>query len=357
NFSKWAEICRHVVMHYNDGWDNGYHYNITYWEIWNEPDLSGFWNGTAEQYYEMYEKTSRTLKEYNSSLKIGGPCTSSIGNANYTTGFLDYVAEHGLPLDFFSWHMYADSPNELYGASRAVRKMLDDHGFTECENINTEWNINILSPQRDKDNAKNAAFTASSLILFQDTGIDHAFRYRGTQNNDWLMRLIGFDLSLFAADGTFKRPALSYLAMHYLARDTPIRLSTPTNVSAGITCLAGISGDKTNISILISNYDGPDTECDIAVDNLPWHSYRAVHYLIDEKHHLEVVEDNEMDSSAYNTTELIGKNSVHFIRLTNSTSIPDEGPEVASIPLLLRLPFLDPIFRIMGVILLSMIFG
>ena len=357
NFSKWAEICKHVVMHYNDGWDNGYHYNITYWEIWNEPDLGGFWNGTAEQYYEMYEKTSRTLKEYNSSLKIGGPCTSSIGNANYTTGFLDYVAEHGLPLDFFSWHMYADSPNELYGASRAVRKMLDDHGFTECENINTEWNINILSPQRDKDNAKNAAFTASSLILFQDTGIDHAFRYRGTQDNNWLMRLLGFDLSLFAADGTFKRPALSYLAMHYLARDTPIRLSTPTNVSAGITCLAGISGDKTNISILISNYDGPDTECDIAVDNLPWHSYRAVHYLIDEKHHLEVVEDNEMDSSAYNTTELIGKNSVHFIRLTNSTSIPDEGPEVASIPLLLRLPFLDPIFRIMGVILLSMIFG
>ncbi|HHH84219.1 MAG TPA: hypothetical protein ENL29_01990, partial [Thermoplasmatales archaeon] len=61
NFSKWAEICKHVVMHYNDGWDNGYHYNITYWEIWNEPDLGGFWNGTAEQYYEMYEKTSRTL--------------------------------------------------------------------------------------------------------------------------------------------------------------------------------------------------------------------------------------------------------------------------------------------------------
>jgi len=316
-------------MHYNDGWDNGYRYNIIYWEIWNEPDLSGFWNGTAEQYYELYEKTAKTLKEYNSSLKIGGPCTSSIYNANFTTAFLDYVSVHNIPLDFFSWHMYTENPDELYEASLSVRKMLDDHGFTECENINTEWNINILLPQRDNDNAKNAAFTASVLTLLQDAGIDYVFRYRGTQDDNWLMKILGFDLSLFTA----------------------------ANVSAGITCLAGISDDRTNISVLISNYDGPDTECDIAVDNLPWDSYRAVHYLIDEKHHLEVVEDNELASSAYNTTELIEKNSVHFIRFTNSTVIPNEGPNVASIPLLLRLPFLDPIFRIIGLILLSIIFG
>jgi len=357
NFSKWAEICKHVVMHYNDGWDNGYHYNITYWGIWNEPDLSGFWNGTAQEYYALYETTARTLKEYNESLKVGGPCTSSVLNENYTTAFLEYVAENSVPLNFFSWHLYDDSPSSFYEASRYIRKILDIYGFTECENINTEWNTYILLPQREKDNARNAAFTASVLTLLQDAGIDYAFRYRGTQDNNWLARILGFDLSLFTADGTFKRPALSYLAMHYLARDTPIRLSTPTNISAGITCLAGISGDRTNISILISNYDGPDTECNIAVGNLPWDSYRAFHYLIDEKHHLEIIEDNELKSSAYNTTQLIEKNSIHFIRLTNSTAIPDEGPQVASIPLLLRLPFLDPIFRIVGLVLLSIIFG
>ena len=27
-----------VIKHYNSGWANGYHYNIKYWEIWNEPD-------------------------------------------------------------------------------------------------------------------------------------------------------------------------------------------------------------------------------------------------------------------------------------------------------------------------------
>ena len=50
NFTKWAEICKHVVMHYNYGWNNGFFYNITYFEIWNEPDLDGFWTGTAMDY-------------------------------------------------------------------------------------------------------------------------------------------------------------------------------------------------------------------------------------------------------------------------------------------------------------------
>lgn len=101
NFSKWAEVCKHIVIHYNDGWANGYHYNITYWKIWNEPDFIGFWNGTAEQYHRLYNITAKTLKSYNSSLKIGGSCTSSVADVNYITKFLEYVAEKDTPVGFF----------------------------------------------------------------------------------------------------------------------------------------------------------------------------------------------------------------------------------------------------------------
>ena len=63
DFQKWAEICEHIVAHYNEGWANGFHYNIRYWEIWNEPDgtVPGFpyraelWNGTPEQFYELMD--------------------------------------------------------------------------------------------------------------------------------------------------------------------------------------------------------------------------------------------------------------------------------------------------------------
>ncbi|MBQ2668665.1 MAG: hypothetical protein IJF56_08585, partial [Clostridia bacterium] len=39
DFQKWAEICEHIIRHYTEGWADGFHHTITYWEIWNEPDL------------------------------------------------------------------------------------------------------------------------------------------------------------------------------------------------------------------------------------------------------------------------------------------------------------------------------
>ena len=356
NFTKWAEVCKHIVMHYNDGWANGYHYNITYWEIWNEPDLRGFWNGTAEQYYRLYEITARTLKEYNSSLKVGGPAVAYILNENYTVGFLEYVTKNNVPLDFFSWHLYASHPSELYEASLYVRRILDEFGLYDCENILTEWNINIISPQRDKDNAKNAAFTACSLIVFQDAGLDYAFRYRGTQDNNWLARLLGLDLSLFTYDGEFKTPALSYLAMHYMM-ETPLRISiAPYNISEGIAYLAGISSDGSNISLLIANYEGGEKTCEINFTNIPWNDGVLLHYLIDDTHHLEIVEKKKAGEN-FSYSFSLKKNSVHFIRLTNTSYFPPEGPEPAKIPFILRLRFLDPVLRFLAFLLLMAVFG
>lgn len=36
NYNKWAVICEHIIKHYNKGWNNGYYYDLKYWEIWNE---------------------------------------------------------------------------------------------------------------------------------------------------------------------------------------------------------------------------------------------------------------------------------------------------------------------------------
>ena len=63
-----------VIKHYNSGWANGYHYNIKYWEIWNEPDgRRDFWTGTPEQYYKLYEITAKAIKNYDPNVKVGGP--------------------------------------------------------------------------------------------------------------------------------------------------------------------------------------------------------------------------------------------------------------------------------------------
>ena len=36
---RFAEICAGIVRHYVAGWADGFHWDMPYWEIWNEPDL------------------------------------------------------------------------------------------------------------------------------------------------------------------------------------------------------------------------------------------------------------------------------------------------------------------------------
>ena len=78
NYHKWARICEHIIRHYTEGWANGFHYKIEYWEIWNEPDNyedpmeNQMWRGTKEQYYAFYEVSSKHLKQCFPHLKIGG---------------------------------------------------------------------------------------------------------------------------------------------------------------------------------------------------------------------------------------------------------------------------------------------
>ena len=189
--------------------------------------------------------------------------------------------------------------------------------------------------------------------------LDHAYRYRGNQDNNWLMRFLGLDLSLFTYTGIYKRPALTYKAMKEIIKDTPLRISTPImNASTGITYLAGISEDRTNISILISNFDADDTQYALELSNLPWNtSYTVVQYLIDESHHLEITNKTVQDTSPYTLTQTLKSNTVHFYRFTTSSQIPAEGPPVAKIPFLLRLHFLDPLTRILAVLLFLIFFS
>jgi hypothetical protein len=98
DFDKYASAVKHVAMHYNKGWANGFRYHIRYWEFWNEPEAL-FWTGTPEQFYSLYEKTARALKSVDPTLKVGGDARAiASDDGPYREGFLDYCAAHQVPL-------------------------------------------------------------------------------------------------------------------------------------------------------------------------------------------------------------------------------------------------------------------
>ena len=81
DYAKWARICEHVIRHYNEGWADGFRWNVRHWEIWNEasnnsPSNPTCWGGTTEQFYDFYEVVARHLKKCFPNLMIGGPATT-----------------------------------------------------------------------------------------------------------------------------------------------------------------------------------------------------------------------------------------------------------------------------------------
>jgi len=49
-----------------------------FFEVWNEPNLSGFWEGADQKaYFELYDLTANSIKAIDPNLRVGGPATAA----------------------------------------------------------------------------------------------------------------------------------------------------------------------------------------------------------------------------------------------------------------------------------------
>jgi len=190
DFKKWAEICEHIIMHYTEGWADGFCHDIEYWEIWNEPDLDAedspkqrTWTGTDQQFFEFYEIAATHLKARFPHLKIGGPAVAF--RKPWVEAFFAYITRDGkrVPLDFFSWHIYTSSTENMFERSVYIRNILNEYGYTNTESILNEWNYiqswdNFNYSVRQILSIKGAAFTSACMCMCQnDTSVDMLMYY------------------------------------------------------------------------------------------------------------------------------------------------------------------------------------
>ncbi len=184
DFAKWAKICAGIIRHYTKGWGNGFHYKMTYWEIWNEPeDFEGsmMWKGTWDQYMDLYRVSSCYLKQEFPEIKIGGYASCGFyalfpEHQNVPRNhkfiecferFLNFVKENNCPFDFYSWHAY-DEPLHIPVIADYVRKKLDEYGFVNTESHLNEWNCGPMN----RGKACHAASTGGTLIAMQNSPVD-----------------------------------------------------------------------------------------------------------------------------------------------------------------------------------------
>ena len=195
DFKKWAVICEHIIRHYTEGWANGYRMKITYWEIWNEPDLhwnrkdfvSPTWGGTREQFFELYHIAATHLKSCFPHLKIGGPALA--GDTEWAEAFL---AQLKAPLDFFSWHRYDCHVEGMLERITFFRSLLDKYGYKETESILNEWSYvrgwhgdDIVYSHDQRGGIKGAAFSLAAMAACQYTPVDMLMYYDARPNEFW----------------------------------------------------------------------------------------------------------------------------------------------------------------------------
>ncbi|MBR7155287.1 MAG: hypothetical protein IKD22_00485 [Lentisphaeria bacterium] len=209
DFHKWANICLHIIRHYNEGWANGMHANIQYWEIWNEPDdcrcfapnPSHMWGGTAEEFFELYRVAATAIKAEFPALKIGGAGfwkinpTYGAGDNQFIDKFLAGCRDHRVPLDFFSWHSYGSRKNP-FGMNEepfTARKLLDSYGFPQTELHLNEWHYveqwdSRFFHEGGLSTIQCAVHAVAVITAWQDTPLDMANYYtigRGGAFSAW----------------------------------------------------------------------------------------------------------------------------------------------------------------------------
>jgi hypothetical protein len=330
---KWAEICCGIIRHYNEGWANGFHYGIKYWEIWNEPDIRpACWTGTDEQFFDLFNTAATKIKEEFPDVMIGGPAVAHpvdvkdgiAAPTDFTKKFLQNCSALTVPLDFFSWHMYSDDPWLTGQRPSYVREVLDQFGFNETESHLNEWNYipgnnwNALMVEQGstrkqiyatQSGIKGAAFIANVLMLLQDEPVDVVNFYTTTAG-------------LFGIFSGYGEPLKAYYAHKAYAEllKTPRRVSVDYEMEEGLVLCAGINKEHTAISILASNFHEENKTLSLNFNPFDLKgTFTYELYVIDDKNDLALIKEITLGSEdLLQINEYIPGPSIFLIRIFES---------------------------------------
>jgi xylan 1,4-beta-xylosidase len=149
-----------------------------FFEVWNEPNLSGFWEKADQQaYFQLYENSARTIKAIDPQLRVGGPSTAG---AAWVPEFLSFVASRNVPVDFVTTHTYgvdggfldeegkedtklSQSPDAIVGDARKVRAQIRASKFPNLPLYFTEWSTCYTPRDPVHDNYVSASYILDKL--------------------------------------------------------------------------------------------------------------------------------------------------------------------------------------------------
>jgi len=177
SYEKWAGLITNLVAHFQERYG---HDEVASWyfEVWNEPDLhDGFWTGTKDDYFKLYETTTRAIKSVSPDYRVGGPATA-IGQ--WDKSFINFCYSNSVPVDFISTHSYGvkqgyldetgnrgtvidSNSNSVIARMTGERAMIDESPMPKLPLHFTEWSSAYTPTDFMHDTYQQAAFILSKV--------------------------------------------------------------------------------------------------------------------------------------------------------------------------------------------------
>lgn len=213
NPDDWRRICFRAAKRYRG--------KITYWGLWNEPNLKQFWSGSRDQYIDVILKVGAdAIHTGNPAAQVGGPELAHLtsNGAVWYDWLRQSLMEAGDRLDFITHHVYDSDGNHEVTSKLNDSTLFGDHP--------SRWNI--LSPSV-REVLESTGWTSKPVWL-TETGWEssqvgesrQAGYYTGLLNDwltgkrdqDWISRIFfyelkdgpdgGYSWGILRADGSAK---------------------------------------------------------------------------------------------------------------------------------------------------------
>ena len=190
DYTRWTDmvtaLLRHLLTRYGD---EVYSWPI---EVWNEPNLPGFWlNADMQEYFRLFKETFNAVKALDGRFRIGGPAICGVFDEKWMTEFMSFCRTEGLRPDFVTRHHYTvDFPervghydysklqdtDERLSTLQKTRDIVDS--FEEFRGLPihiTEFNTSYTPKDVIHDTNLNAAYIAGQLSRLGDMNESYSY--------------------------------------------------------------------------------------------------------------------------------------------------------------------------------------
>ena len=190
--AEWQRLVKETLKHLAHRYGKE---RVETWpcEIWNEPNLRGFWeNADKPKYLELYRITVQAVKEVLPGMLVGGPAIcGGEGSQQWISDFLAFCRDEKLPVDFVTRHAYLGQPPEhksrylyhgmndpevLIAEMQESRNIIDS--FPEFRGMPmyiTEFNTSYHPFCPIHDTNRNAAICAALLARLGDVADGYSY--------------------------------------------------------------------------------------------------------------------------------------------------------------------------------------